>query len=106
VINEDYIIISVYGAVLAKFTETGSMLPTITGTANAIEIIPGSDSEIQLGDIISYNLNNETIIHRVIEISSDSEGWYAVTKGDNIPMADLEKVRFEQIERVVVGIIY
>jgi hypothetical protein len=36
----------------------------------------------------------------------DKEGWYAVTKGDNTGMNDPDKVRFEQIKFVLVGVLY
>ena len=36
----------------------------------------------------------------------DNEGWYAITKGDNNVVEDNWKVRFEQIEGIVIGIIY
>jgi uncharacterized protein (UPF0248 family) len=47
-----------------------------------------------------------TIIHRVVKIGQDSEGWYAILKGDNLSQEDPEKVRFDQVQRVVVAIIY
>ena len=46
------------------------------------------------------------IIHRVIETGYDEQGWFAVTKGDNLKEKDPEKVRFNQIVGLVVGVLY
>jgi Fe-S-cluster formation regulator IscX/YfhJ len=42
----------------------------------------------------------------VIETGEDSNGWYAIFKGDNNPIRDPSKVRFSQIRRIVVAVIY
>lgn len=94
------------GPVIGEIAGTGSMLPSLTAYSSVIEVIPQKSDEIELGDIIAYKLNEETLIHRVIEISSDEKGWYAIVKGDNSAKPDTEKVRFAQIKRVVVGILY
>ena len=84
------------------------MEPIIDIEANAIQIVPQKPSDIHVGDIISYNtkLSENRIIHRVIEISEDEEGWYAITKGDNLDKPDPFRIRFNDIKRIVVGIIY
>lgn len=76
--------------------------------SNAIEVSPESESEIQVGDIISYSSEyaEGTIIHRVARIGSDDKGWYCIAKGDNNPSEDPGRIRFSQIERVVIAIIY
>jgi len=103
----DKIVINLKDAEWAKFTDTNSMDPVIDTGANAIEVKPTSEKDIYVGDIISYDDGNgNVIIHRVIETGTDNSGWYAITKGDNAPEADLGKVRFSQVERVVTVIIY
>ena len=83
------------------------MAPVFDAGSNVIQIIPQSSDDIKVGDIVSYAWDNgSTIIHRVIEIGSDDKGWFAVLKGDNNPAPDPEKVRFEQIRRVAVAIVY
>ena len=84
------------------------MDPVLDETANAIEIIPKSEEDIHLGDVVSYKskLVNSVIIHRIIKISRDEKGTYYTLKGDNNKMPDPEKVRFNQIERIVIAIIY
>jgi signal peptidase I len=61
-----------------------------------------------VGDIISFwsATIETTVIHRIVEVGKDNQGVYFVTKGDNNLYKDPEKVRFEQVKGVVVGIIY
>jgi signal peptidase I len=107
-VYDDKVIIDLKGAEWAAFTDTNSMDPILDHEANAIEIIPKRKKDIHVGDIISYKLDflNYTIIHRVIKISYDKEGWYAITKGDNLDKPDPFKIRFNDIKRVLVAIIY
>ncbi|MEM4239827.1 MAG: signal peptidase I [Candidatus Woesearchaeota archaeon] len=102
----DHVSISIPGVRWANFSATGSMLPVLGSGAYALQVVPLNAGEIQVGDIVSYKYEGKIIIHRVIEINSDESGWYAITKGDNNPEPDPEPVRFSQIDRVVVGILY
>ena len=79
---------------------------TLSTRTGFTQVIPENQEELQEGDIISFETDYGTIIHRIIKIDYDKEGWYAITKGDNSPVNDSEKVRFTQIKRVVVAIIY
>jgi hypothetical protein len=102
----DRVIINARELQWASFTATGSMLPVLGPGANALQEIPKSADEIQIGDIVSYKIGSKVIIHRIIETGSDESGWYAITKGDNNAEPDPAPVRFSQIDRVVVGILY
>jgi len=42
----------------------------------------------------------------VMQVDYDNLGWYAIVKGDNNPRPDPNKVRFNQIKRILVMIIY
>jgi hypothetical protein len=92
----------------ASFTNTNSMDPVIDETSNAIEVVPKSTDDISAGDIISYksDYSTGTIIHRVIKTGHDEQGWYCIAKGDNNPTTDPGKIRFSQIKRILVAIIY
>jgi len=92
----------------ANFADTNSMDPVLDYGHNAIEIIPKKTTDLQVGDIASYKSPyvKGTIIHRIIKISRDEKGWYAIFKGDNNSKPDPYKVRFDQIKRKVVAIIY
>lgn len=102
------VVLDLKDAEWATFTDTHSMEPVISSRANAIEVRPKSTDEIQVGDIISYQSEyaDGTIIHRVIEKNVDDIGTYFIVKGDNNPQPDPGKIRFEQIQRVVVAVVY
>ena len=102
---ENRIVIYINDSYLANFTDTHSMEPVLDKKSTGIEVVPDSSNEIRVGDIISYTNNNEIIIHRVVKIGYDPE-WYAITKGDNNPTNDPERVRFNQVKRILVGILY
>jgi len=104
----DKVVIDAQNMEWASFTDTHSMEPVIDKNSNALEMIPKNPSELKLGDIISYQAETDKypIIHRIIFIGNDSEGWYATVKGDNNPVEDPVKVRFSMVKRVVVAIIY
>ncbi|MBU0666686.1 MAG: hypothetical protein ABIC91_07355 [Nanoarchaeota archaeon] len=104
----DRIVIDLKGAYWAAFTNTNSMDPIIDEHANAIEIVPENEAQIEVGDIVSYESEyaDGTIIHRVIYKGQDEKGTYFIMKGDNNPSSDPGKIRFNQIKRVLVAIIY
>ncbi len=103
----DKVVIDIQDAQWAMFTDTNSMDPLLDESSHAIQRVPSSSDDIHVGDVISYApFNNELIvIHRVVEVGNDGS-WYAITKGDNNPYNDPQKVRFEQIKRVLVAVIY
>jgi len=107
-VYNDKVILEIQNAQWAQFTDTHSMEPTLNADSNAIELVPSSSAEIKVGDIVSYESEyaEGTFIHRVIEISSDENGWYAILKGDNNPYLDPGKIRFSQVRRVVIAIVY
>lgn len=95
-----------YNAEWATFAPTKSMDPVFDQGSHAIQVKPHSTADIQKGDIISFTTKYGTIIHRVVEISYDDQGWYCYTKGDNNRYPDGIKVRFEDITKVLVAVIY
>ena len=105
---KNQVILNIPNASWAKFTDTNSMDPLFDINSNTLEIKPNNPEDLKIGDIISYDSRvlGATIIHRIVDIKNDSSGVYFVTKGDNNIYRDPEKVRFEQINGVVVGIIY
>lgn len=107
-VYEDRVVLNIKNAEWATFTDTNSMDPTFDYGSNAIEIVPETPNQIHVGDIVSYNLrgSDSIIIHRVIETAFDELGWYMKTKGDNNARADPDKIRFDQVKRIVVAIVY
>ena len=107
-VSNDKIIINVRNAKSTKFADTNSMDPFLDKGSNGIEILPKSPEDIKIGDIISYKSEkyDAVIIHRVIEIKKDNSGLYYLTKGDNNQKPDDEKIRFNNVKGVLVGVIY
>ena len=101
------IIINIKNPDWRNFIDSNSMDPLIDEGTTTIEIKPDAD-EIIVGDIISYNVDGYdfAFVHRVIEIGNDELGIYFITKGDNYYQKDPYKVRFSEVEGIVVGILY
>ena len=100
--------IDIKNAKWRKFIDSNSMDQLIDEGTTTIEITPKYASEIKVGDIIAYDMEgyDYAFVHRVIKIGNDKDGIYFTTKGDNFWQEDPEKVRFYQVEGIVVGILY
>ncbi len=87
---------------------SGSMVPELV-IGDIIIVNGGIDfDEINVDDIIVFNepkYGSKVIVHRVKEIH-EASSRRIVTKGDNNIYRDPERIRFDQINGVVVGIIY
>ena len=105
-IYNNEVVLDVDNAVWSSFTDTNSMDPLLDVGANGIEIIPQSEDDIHVGDIISYDSGTGIVIHRVIDILSDDQGLYYVVKGDNNPIPDKQKVRFSDVQGILVAVVY
>ncbi len=107
-VYDNSVVIQVDNPEWSTFTDTNSMDPVIDNGANAIHVVPQSEDDLQVGDIVAYESQyaNGTIIHRIIDKGIDEQGTYFIMKGDNNPTQDPGKVRFSQIKRVLVAIIY
>lgn len=101
----DRVVIKVKNASLGSYEPTGSMMPLLDKGSNGIRIKPKSESDIHIGDIVTFQKGNELIIHRVIERGYDDIGLYFITRGDNNYLQD-EKIRFSNIKFLTIGIIY
>lgn len=107
-VGEDSVVINIPNAIIGKFDDTNSMSPVIDKGANAILILPQTQADIQVGDIIAYHSEEAQgyVAHRAVQISADDQGWYAIARGDNADSTDPGRIRFDQIKYVVVGILY
>lgn len=104
-IYKDKIIIYVKDASISRYAPTGSMKPTLDENSNGIRIVPQTEKDIHIGDIITYKDGESLIVHRIIEIGTDKDGTYFIPKGDNNTVSD-GKVRFKDIKYVTIGIIW
>ncbi len=104
----DSVRIDISNAKWRKYIDSNSMDPLIDEGTTTIEIRPRYSSEVKIGDIIAYNMEgyDYAFVHRVVKIGNDKDGIYFITKGDNYYREDSYKVRFSQVEGIVVGILY
>ena len=93
--------------------DTNSMDGAFDFGNNNILIAGGNEDDhakliegLGVGDIAVYHTAKVYAIHRIVKISSDSQGKFYRFKGDNNPTLDPEKVRIKEIEYVSVGTIY
>jgi hypothetical protein len=105
ILFDDMVVIRINKASVSSYADTGSMKPVFDKGSNGIRVVPDSEGQINVGDIVSYDFNGMLIVHRVVEKGVDSEGVYFVVQGDNNSFSD-GKIRFSQIKYVTVGVIY
>lgn len=107
-VYKDKVVIEVDGAIWARFADTGSMDPLLDKGTNGIELPIDNPSKLRIGDVVAYKSNKADgiIIHRIVFIGEDKDGRYFVMKGDNLPTNDPEKVRDEQLQHVLIGLLY
>jgi len=86
----------------ARVTDTKSMDPVMDGDSVLIVKKMENISEVQIGDIISFNTSTRFVVHRVIRKYPD----YLETKGDNNIYMDSYQVTNNMINSLVVGILY
>jgi signal peptidase I len=122
IVYNDYVVINISNVSVGRFASTGSMIPTLNEHSNSLRIVPTNESDIHLGDIITYEeLNDDKcdkvdnvtlcpvsilIVHRVIDIGNDTQGTYFVLKGDNNDVADEYKIRFKDIRYKTIALLY
>lgn len=105
IIFDNMVILRVSNTTLSNYADTGSMKPVFDKGANGIRIVPNSEDDVNVGDIVSYRFGDILVVHRVIEKGADDEGIYFVAQGDNNILND-GKIRFKDIEYVTIGIIW
>ena len=75
---------------------TGSMEKELyTGDVAIIKKCKAND--VNVGDIIEYQMEGYTVIHRIVEKRQRSGNFYLVTKGDNNNAPDVAEVREDQL---------
>jgi len=107
-VYDDKVVLEVPGTTWAKYTNTHSMDPVLDEGYNGIEIKPESEDDIVVGDVISYTNKDKSrdTVHRVVKIGEDKHGKYFITKGDNVKVNDPNPVRYEQINGILVAVVY
>ena len=86
-----------------------SMYPALFYDSFDIFMQPNNTTELKIGDVIWFrpkSISGDGIMHRIITIDYDEEGWYCYTKGDNNLIRDKWKIRFDNIYGVLIAITY
>ncbi len=104
-VYNDKLVLDVKGISLSRYASTGSMKPVFDENANGIRVVPVNESQIQVGDIVSFKRGENMIVHRIVEKGIDENGIYFITKGDSNQYPD-EKIRFKDIAYVTIGVLY
>jgi hypothetical protein len=105
IVFDNMVVIMVNDASISRYADSGSMEPVLDSNSNGIRISPENESEIHVGDIVTYRDGLSLVVHRVIERGEDAEGIYFITAGDNNDFAD-SKIRFSDIRYKTIGILY
>lgn len=108
-VMSDRVEIDIAGVIPVVFTDTNSMDPVIDFGTTALELTITDPNELQVGDIVSYvtpRAPGTTVVHRIVEIGEDEEGLYFIFKGDNNPTTDPDRIRADQLQRKVIGLLY
>ena len=98
----------IIGIVLAIWFATGifPIKPVAIATGSMEEeLFPGdvaiikkcNSNDIIVGDIIEYQMEGYTVIHRVVEKNQRNGEFFFTTKGDNNKMPDAEEVKENQV---------
>ncbi len=63
--------------------------------------------DLNVGDIIVWKrADGVDVIHSIIEINQDEDGWYCRTQGLNIPQPDQEKIRKDKVKWVALLVVW
>lgn len=103
----EVVIKGVGDAWIADVAATRSMDPAVDYGHNCILTKTFKHEELEVGDIIAYTAPQGYILHRIIKIDRDNTGkrYYRV-RGDNNFFADPVVLADENIEYLLVAIIY
>ena len=103
--DNDSITFFIDNPVLSRYENSESMAPFLGKGATGVGFKPESSEDIRVGDVVSFWQDGNIIVHRVIEKGIDKQGVYFITKGDDNYIND-GKIRFEEIDSVLVAVIY
>jgi len=102
-IEVDLTNVSIPSAFATTVQNTNSMEPLID-VGHTI-FVTDNISNLNLGDIIIFSANGQSIIHSIVEIGDDG-AWYCKTQGLNIKNPDPYTIRKADISYLVLGIFW
>ncbi len=108
IVYDSMVVLNISNIEWSEYEDTNSMDPLLDKHSNGLEVKPEKEEDITVGDVIVYKPKwaSGFVIHRVVSINEDEQGRYYIVKGDNSDTVDPEKVRFDQVAGILVGIIY
>ena len=89
-------------------TNTNSMDPMIDYGHVILVGKKPTKSKLEVGDVILFYRrldNNPRVLHRIVEIGEDKEGWYCQTRGDNTVWLD-GKIRYNDVTGLLKAVVY
>ncbi len=96
-----------YPDTMSVFIEGGSMKPCINDGGTVVSSKNFEIDNLQEGDILQFKSKDEFVVHRIIEIHKDESGdTYFITQGDNNNYKDSKRIYKEDINSVIIGVIY
>jgi len=79
---------------LGTFIVTGGSMEPSIHKGSLVLVQPASPSEVQVGDVITFQQYDQTTTHRVVTIAQSEKGLSFKTKGDANTVADPEDKTF------------
>ncbi len=81
---------------------SGSMVPAIP-LGSLVIARPSDPATVQVGDVLTYQLPDRLVTHRVVAVEAGANGRSFTTKGDANPIEDPDKLRFLKAVGMVQG---
>ena len=75
---------------------TGSMEPSVS-VGDAVVVCRTNPERLQVGDVIAYRLDGQTVIHRIVRMQQTGEGTILQTQGDANNAPDAAPVQTAQV---------
>lgn len=90
-------------------TVSGNSMEPVISDQDVVVVLPGEDSQLELGDIIVYRHAVDgkefSFTHRIVAIEYEDGNARLITKGDNLPAPDDYFVLSSQLEGTVVLVV-
>lgn len=83
---------------------TGSMEPEISA-GDAVVICRTDPQRLQVGDVIAYQLDGQTVIHRIVQLQPTESGPVLQTQGDANSSPDAKPVQAGQVTGRVAAVV-
>ena len=75
---------------------TGSMEPSVS-VGDAVVVCRTDPDRLQVGDVIAYRLDGQTVVHRIVQMQQTGEGTVLQTQGDANNAPDTAPVPATQV---------